>query len=269
MKKEYPMPDIKQTLRTIFTFRWNPGLDLVAVLVSWVLVTGTLYTATVIVTAEAGGGIPYFLLYAVLGATLFGVGIPLAWMVLYRKRPIQDLGITTQYLGISIVLQLIFAALLYSGTLAQVEMPGLKEIAPLLALALTIGFFEALFWRGWVFWRLEEAFGLIPAVLVGALLYAGYHIGYAMPLEEIAFLFLVGVFFALTFRLTRNIFILWPVLQPMGQLVTLLRDGLELPFLASLGFLEVLVVMLALVWLANRTYHKRQALKEQPVIRPA
>jgi membrane protease YdiL (CAAX protease family) len=190
-------------------------------------------------------------------------------MVVYRKRPIQDLGLTTRHLGMSIVLQLVFAALLYIGTLAQVELPDLRELAPLLALALAIGFFEALFWRGWVFWRLEEAFGLIPAVLVGSLLYAAYHIGYAMPLEEITFLFLVGMFFAVTFRLTRNIFILWPILQPMGQLVTLLRDGLELPFLASLGFLEALVVMVALVWLANRTYRKRKALKEHPVIRPA
>jgi hypothetical protein len=164
------MLDIKQTLRTIFTFHWNPGLDLVAVLVSWVLVTGTLFTATVIVTADAGGGLPYFLLYAILGATLFGVGMPLAWMVVYRKRPIQDLGLTTKYLGVSIVLQLVFAALQYIGTLAQVEVPVLREVAPLLALALAIGFFEALFWRGWVFWRLEEAFGLIPAVLVGSLL---------------------------------------------------------------------------------------------------
>lgn len=104
------MDAIKNAFHTIFTFRWHPGSDLVAVLVSWLLVTGTLYTATVIVTSTVGGGMPYFFLYAVLGATLFGVGIPLYWMVVIRKRPIQDLGITTKYLGISIALQLVFAA---------------------------------------------------------------------------------------------------------------------------------------------------------------
>jgi membrane protease YdiL (CAAX protease family) len=256
-------------LDTIFTLRWKPGLDVVAVLVSCVLVTGALYTATVIVTAEAGGGILYFLLYAVLAATVFGVGIPLAWMTLYRKRPIAELGLSSRYLGLSIVLQLVLAGAQYAATLGQVELPALMEMAPLLALALATGFFEALFWRGWVFWRLEEAFGLIPAVLLGSLLYAAYHVGYAMPLQEMAFLFLVGMFFALVFRLTRNIFILWPVLQPMGQLVTLLRDGLELPPLATLGFVEVLVVMLALVWLANRIYRKRQQPLSKTVIRPA
>jgi CAAX protease family protein len=64
--------------------------------------------------------------------------------------------------------------------------------------------------------------------------------------------------FAVIFRLTKNIFILWPVLQPMGQLITLIKDKLSLPFLASVGFVEVLVLMLVLVWLAAR-YQKKHA----------
>jgi membrane protease YdiL (CAAX protease family) len=254
--------DIKNLFRTIFSLRWNPGLDLAAVLLSWLLVTGSLYTATVIVTPELGGGMPYFFLYAVLTATIFGVGIPLLWLVVYRKRPIQDLGITTKYLGLSIVLQLGLAAIQYVGTLAQVSLPPIKQLLPLLALALTIGFFEALFWRGWVLLRLEESFGLIPAILIGSLLYAAYHIGYAMPISEIYFLFFIGVLYAVCFRLTRNIFLLWPIFQPMGQLVTLSRDQLQLPLIASVGFIEVLVIMGTLVWLANRHCQKHQALKK-------
>ncbi len=100
-------------LRTIFTFRWKPGKDLIAVLVSWLLVTATLYTANVIVTPSAGGGMPYFFLYAGLTALVFGVGLPLYWMVVVRKRTIQDLGITKKYLGISIILQIVFAFFQY------------------------------------------------------------------------------------------------------------------------------------------------------------
>jgi hypothetical protein len=50
---------------------------------------------------------------------------------------------------------------------------------------------------------------------------------------------------------------LWPVFQPMGQLVTLIKDGLSLPLLASLGFIEVLALMWLLIWLANK-YEKKQ-----------
>jgi hypothetical protein len=177
-------------------------------------------------------------------------------MVIIRKRSLQDLGLTTRFLGASILLQLVFAALQYSGTLAQTGIPGMEKGIPLLALALAIGFFEAIFWRGWVLLRLEEAFGLLPAFLLGSLLYAAYHIGYGMQLEEMVFLFFIGLLYAATFRLTKNVFLLWPVFQPMGQLVTLLKDGLDLPLISTLGFVEVLVGMLVLIWLAGQYARK-------------
>ncbi|HEX2994020.1 MAG TPA: type II CAAX endopeptidase family protein [Anaerolineales bacterium] len=247
-----------QNAKTLLIFRWQPSRDLIAVAVSWVLVVSALYTATVIVGTGVWGGMGYFLLYAVLGAMGFGVGFPIYWTVVIRKKPLSDLGIITRGLWFSLVLQVVFSAIQYVGTLAKSSLPAFEEFMPLLALALAIGFFEAIFWRGWVLLRLEEAFGVIPAVLLGSLLYAAYHIGYGMPLSEMTFLFFIGVMYAVAFRLTKNIFILWPIFQPMGQLVTLIKDGLKLPLLASVGFLEVLIVMFVLIWLGNR-YAKKHA----------
>ena len=58
-------------------------------------------------------------------------------------------------------------------------------------------------------------------------------------------------------------------------MLTLPRDGLELPTLAAMGFAEVLMAMLALVWIAGR-YHRRRGGKEPtagkeylPVAKPA
>jgi membrane protease YdiL (CAAX protease family) len=249
------------TLKNVFAFHWNPSKDLAAVAVSWLLVVGALYTATVIVGESVWGGLAYFFLYALLGATVFGIGIPLYWMVVIRKRSLSDLGITTRWLWQIIALQLVFAFLQFMGTLARTQLPSLVQLLPLIALALAIGFFEAIFWRGWVLLRLEEAFGVIPAILLGSALYAAYHIGYGMPTSEMIFLFFIGIMYAVTFRLTKSIFILWPVFQPMGQLVTLIRDRLALPPLAALGFFEVLIVMIVLVWLAARylkKHHKQE-----------
>jgi uncharacterized protein len=243
-------------VKQIFTVRWRPGRDLLAVAVSWLLVTGSLYVATHVVGSTVAGGMAYFFLYGVLAATVFGLGIPLYWTVVVRRRPIADLGITTRLLGLSLLLQVAFAALQFVPTFGRTQLPPFEQFLPLVALSLAIGFFEAVFWRGWVQLRLEDAFGIIPAILLGALIYAAYHIGYGMPLSEIGFLFLVGVMYAVIFRLTKNVFILWPLLQPMGQLVTLVRDGLSLPVLAALGFLDVLGLMVLLIWLARRTYRK-------------
>ena len=246
------------TLKQFFEIHWKPNKDLAAVVLSWFLVVGSLYTATVIVGSNVWGGMAYFILYAVVGALLFGVGVPLYWMAVVRKRPIADLGFTTRWLGVSLILQLVFAGFQFMGTLAKNQLPPFEELVPLIALALSIGFFEAVFWRGWVLLRLEESFGTIPAIVFSSALYAAYHIGYGMPASEMIFLFFIGLMFATVFRLTKNVFILWPIFQPMGQLVTLIKDGLTLPLLASLGFIEVLIVMLVLVWLAAR-YQKKHS----------
>jgi membrane protease YdiL (CAAX protease family) len=254
MDKPYRVVD---ALRAGGWFRWRPGPDLVAVAVSWLLVVGALYTATVVIGTELFGGMAYFALYAVLGATVFGVGLPVYWMTVVRRRPLHDLGLTTQRLGISLALQLVFAAFLYLGAFTGIELPAGEQLVPLVALALAIGFFEALFWRGWVQLRLEESFGIIPGVVLGSLVYAAYHIGYGMTTDEMLFLFWIGVMYATVFRLTKSVFILWPIFQPMGQLVTLVREGLSLPILAALGFIEVLAVMGALLWVASRYVRQR------------
>lgn len=258
---------IQQTLEQVMTVRFRLTSDLLVVAVSWLLVVGALYTANSIVGSQVGGGLPYFALYGVVGATLFGLGIPLYWMVVVRRRPLSDLGLTFRAWRTSLVLQVVFAILQYTGTLANVSLPPVEQLLPLVALALAIGFFEAVFWRGWVLLRLEEAFGIVPAIVLGSLLYAAYHIGYGMPLGEMVFLFFIGIMFAVVFRLTRSVLILFPLFQPMGQLVTLVRDGLTLPFGAALGFVDVLGLMLVLVWLAAR-YYRRHHVTGQTLPQP-
>lgn len=250
------MSTLNTTIHSVFNMRWKPSKDLIVVALSWLLVVSALYIATSIVGSDVWGGMAYFALYAVVGALLFGVGLPLYWIVVVQRRPLADLGLTTRWLGLSLILQLIFATLQYVGTLAKTQLPPFEKLMPLIALALCIGFFEAVFWRGWVLLRLEESFGTIPAILLGSALYAAYHIGYGMPASEMIFLFFIGILFAVAFRLTKNVFILWPIFQPMGQLITLIKDGLTLPLLSALGFFEVLIVMLVLVWLAGR-YQKK------------
>ena len=98
--------------------------------------------------------------------------------------------------------------------------------------------------------RLEAAFGIIPSLQAASLLYAAYHIGYGMPVGEISFLGIIGVMLASVFRITGSILILWPLFQPLGQLITLVFDQLVLPPIAALGFIEAFGVMLLLIWLA-------------------
>ena len=173
-----------------------------------------------------------------------------------RKRPVSDLGLTWKKLGVSIILQLVFAALQFAGAYRGLQIPVFENLLPLIALALTIGLLEAIFWRGWVLLRLEDCFGITPAIVLGSILYSLCHIGYGMPVSEMVFLFFIGVMYAVAFRSTKSVFILWSIFQPMGQQVTLIKDGLSLPSIASLGFFEALILMGFVIWFANKRAKK-------------
>jgi hypothetical protein len=120
-------------------------------------------------------------------------------------------------------------------------------------MAMAVGFFEAVFFRGWLQLRFEHAFGIIPGVVFSALCYSLYHVGYGMLWDELLFLFGLGMVFATVFRLTKNVAVLWPFYTPVGGLYTNLSDGLELPFEATYGFILTLGMMFAVIVAAVAT----------------
>ena len=249
-----------EILKNTVFFKWNPGKELITLCASYIAVFGFLASATFIATPSRGG--LYFLLYGVGAAAIAGIGIPVIWTTLIRKKSIQELGITFKNWKTSLVLQAIFVIPQLSKVISSINSSTPETVLPLAALALAIGFFEAVFWRGWILQALERAFGIIPAIIVGAALYSVYHMGYGMNMSEMAFLFFIGVIFAVSFLLTRNVLILWPVFQPSGQLITVIDDGLALPFIAIVGFIEVFVLMVVILVFFERRRRKSLAKEE-------
>lgn len=237
-------------------FRFKPDASLVAVFLSIALVVASLSAATYLATPARGG--VYFLLYAVLGAALCGFALPLSYTAFAAGRSPASLGVTASRLPLSLTVQVVCSLPLFPELARRLSGLTPAQAIPLVALALTIGFFEAVFWRGWVYGRLAEAFGVVPAMILGAALYALYHVGYGMPLSEMAFLFFIGLMFNAIFALTGSVFALWPVFQPSGQLITVVKDGLSLPPIATLGFLEVLFGMIAFAFFARRFFAGRR-----------
>jgi uncharacterized protein len=236
--------------------RWNPTRDTAWALVSYGLVVAALYVAfQVFTTANVAGN---FLMYGPVTLALLGVGVPALYTTLVRRRGLEELGITTRWIIPSLALGAWRGYETYQATLANLDVEVSLALVPLVTLALTVGLFEAVFFRGWLQMRFEEAFGLVPGLFLGAACYALYHVGYGMQASELLFLFGLGLVFGAFFRLTRSIFVLWPLLTPMGGLYTNLSEGLTLPLPATYGFIITVALMAGLLILAARLGKRRQ-----------
>ncbi|HJL17121.1 MAG TPA: hypothetical protein RMH99_15755 [Sandaracinaceae bacterium LLY-WYZ-13_1] len=128
------------------------------------------------------------------------------------------------------------------------------------------GLFELFLYFGFVHLRLERAFGVLPAVVLTAILYVPWHVGTQLPLEPDPLfgavkLLGVGLFYQSVFSLTRNVLIIWPFFHAVGVMIdfavnleTLDRPAIELPWaLASIAAMLATVGAIVL---------RRRALRE-------
>jgi membrane protease YdiL (CAAX protease family) len=212
---------------------------------SYGLVVAGLYVAFQIFTTEQVAA--NFIAFGPITLAGLGVALPVLYTVLVRQRSLGDLGLTTRHLLPSLILGLLLGWDTYRNTLAMLGAVWTKAALPLAVMALAVGLFEAIFFRGWLQLRFEEAFGVVPGVVLGATCYSLYHVGYGMNWNEMLFLFGLGLVFAAVFRLTRNVAVLWPFYTPIGGLYTNLTEGLSMPFEATYGFLLTLGLMLAAI----------------------
>lgn len=254
------VPAVLIARRSGLDLAWFRGsIDLVdlAVIVGTygVVVGGFLLAFTFFTTANVLG------LFLSFGAALLvGTVGPIAYTVWGRHRSLASLGIGLGDWRMTSALALVFAGVQFGLTLARLDWPVAETWLPLLVMALTVGLFEAIFFRGFIQNRLEAAFGLVPALAVAAALYGLYHVGYGMGWAEIGFLAGLGIVYAVAFRVVGSILVLWPLLTPLGSLFNQVQAGdIVLPLESILGFADVLGLMLAAIWFARRWERRHPA----------
>jgi membrane protease YdiL (CAAX protease family) len=126
-------------------------------------------------------------------------------------------------------------------------------------MALMVGIFETIFFRGFIQGRLEISLETAPAVFGAAFLYGAYHVGYGMGLDAIVFLGGLGIVYALAYATANNFLLVFPLLTPVGSLFAQLDEGElvgRLPWAALLGFADVIAVTLTILWFARK--HERK-----------
>lgn len=246
--------------RLLGDVRWQPDRDTWIALGSYLLVaTGLVLAFRVFTTTRIAAN---FITFGVITLAGLGVALPVFYTVLVRQRSLSNLGITAHNLLPSLALGLLLGLDTYRATLARLGITWSTDLIPLAAMALAVGLFEAVFFRGWLQLRFEKAFGMVPALILGALCYMFYHVGYEMTLAEMLPLFGYGIIFGAIFRLTQNVFVLWPFYTPVGGLYTTVNDGLVIPLAATIGFAQVLVAMFVIFAVAARLFRRRTSNRE-------
>jgi uncharacterized protein len=233
--------------------RW----DLIAIAVLYATVVGLFRLAFAVFTTANVLGL--FLCFA--GGMLVGVVGAIIYTVWLRQRPLATLGIGIRNWRAAVVLGVVLAALQFAVTFVGRPLPADPEDwVPLLVMSLTVGAFESIFFRGFVQDRLRASFGQGAGVAGGAVLYGLYHVGYGMAGTELVFLTGLGLLYAVAFALVRNVLVLWPLLTPLGSFFSNLSGAaFELPWASILGFVDVIGLMVATIWLASRYWRRRAA----------
>ena len=246
---------MKKTILKRF-FLWSPSADTAIAALSVVLLTILAYLGLVLFE----GTWLSFIIFVLIGTVGVCVIFPLYWMVARRKKSLDTLGITTKHW---------LASLLVNVFLAGFSLWGYHRsfgISAAIIPSLIVGVYalwEIVFVCGWLQLRFEEAFGIIPGIILAALCVSLYHIGYGwIDLSILAGMLIVGVFMAAIFRFTKNILILWPFFMPVASLRGFKMGGFSPDWtMAGYGIVS-LVLMLISIFLFYRIQNRKLSSKK-------
>jgi len=161
---------------------------------------------------------------------IFALGIcivfPIWLTVIQQHRSLATIGITGYRWRKSIGVGIVIAAISTGARMMNLEitLPDPKRLCIIFACLIMSTLFEEIFFRGFLQMRFEHAFGMIPAVLLSGACFSLYHVGYSNvrgDVPELLSLFFIGIFFSLSFRITRNIITSYIVNLPQAILTFL------------------------------------------------
>ncbi|WP_191907812.1 CPBP family intramembrane glutamic endopeptidase [Nocardioides cynanchi] len=234
--------------------RTGSRTDLLVIAALYVGVVALMRLAFVGFTTDHVAGL--FLSFA--AALILGVVGPIYYTVWRRHAGLDDLGLKVGDWRVTGVLALVFAGVQFALTLWGYDLPAPVDWVPLLVMALVVGVFESVFFRGFIQTRLEAAYGPAAGIGGAAVLYGLYHVGYGMGGSELVFLAGLGIVYAVAFAQTRSVLVLWPLLTPLGSFFNSVDSGdIDLPWASIAGFVDVLAVMGVAIWLGGR--HARRS----------
>ena len=233
---------MKKTIGNLF--RWQPTRDtlvaaavgVVVFLLSWGMIpTRNIPWLNIILRDE-------------LMIFLAGIAFPL-WYMRRNKEDLADFGLTWKRWYIYLPINLVLGSLLLTMFLNDVPLPAdFRLDASVLWRMLFImiaGVFEVVVFYAFQRTYFERAFGIIPAILLAAAFYSFHHIGFQ---PEYGKLIMVGILYALIFRLGNSALLIYPFFWGVGGCYDVLVQSQVVSEFVFPGWRSgILIVLLAVV----------------------
>jgi hypothetical protein len=213
-------------------FSFEPTSDTIVAVLTELLMIGAFYTLN-----HLPFGIVLNLLYESI-MFLLVVLFPVWWIVWHRGQPLSELGITKKHWIPSLVISIVIFLFFLSGLWKNYS--GNNSLWAILAFCL-IGLWEPFFVYGWLQLRFDRAFGIIPGIALAGLCIGIYHIG-TYPLSAVFMFMVLGVVFAVIFRLTSNMLILWPLVWGASSAFSILMSGFTFSW-NEVAFMAVILLI--------------------------
>jgi len=187
---------------------------------------------------------------------IVGFIFPLCYVLFIKNTTLKDFGITSNKWKLSLVINIVFAVMLFIGSLNEPEIAGrsitlTNENLGQLFYYLFIGIFEMTIFYGFLRQQFEEAFGIIPALILASIFYSLHHVSLVESGNYFELLF-VGLMFGTIYYITRNILIIFPFFWFIGACKEIIF-GIEAPIgrLNARGNWSRALILLALFLFAS------------------
>ena len=206
--KETLKKDSKDSLAAARDIRFDPNIDTLVASLSLLVLWGIYYYQSV---SESTESVVVFLL---IGNFALTIAFPIYYVCYARGEPLSAVGITTDGWKPAILVSSVVAVLFFPGLLAIEE-----STAVLIPHIITVGlmFWEPFFVHGFLQIRFEQAFGVLPGIVLAGSGFALFHVGTA-GVVGVLILLALGLFHAVLFSVfSRNILVLWPILWAVGS----------------------------------------------------
>ncbi len=207
-----------ETMKNILHVKWKPTKDTAIAFILGFLSIAVSCGLLLFHGNTTADAIGFFILRDLIMIFALGFAIPLYYILIIKKEGLKEFGITKEkwlsslIIGIILAILLLFQFMNESGELGQEILLNSNAISPIFYL-MVAGIYEVIFFYTFLRQRFENAFGIIPGIVLAALFISLSHVGFQ---PEFVKMFFVHLMFMSIFRTTKNILIVYPFFWGVG-----------------------------------------------------